>query len=101
MRLWGDYAPRPGTRVYEGPAVISRIPGQDEAFLKFIATGEYGIWRWTTLQSQQTQAAWSPGRARSGPWQSDDLSDAAGRQTGEYRIRLLVFQPNGDLAAIF
>jgi hypothetical protein len=29
------------------------------------------------------------------------LSDAAGRQTGEYRIRLLVFSATGELAAVF
>jgi len=101
--IWGDYQPRPGLRLYEGPPAYSRIQGQAEAFLKYIATGEYGIWRWQTLQSARVQAARllaSDGSGQ-GAWRTDDLSPAAGRQAGEYRIRLIVYAPNGDLAAIF
>jgi hypothetical protein len=106
--IWGDYQPRPGLRLYEGPPAFSRIQGQDEAFLKYIATGEYGIWRWQMLQSPAVQAArYSSSRlgnttpAVDDAWRADDLSASPGRQTGEYRIRLLVYAPNGDLAAIF
>jgi hypothetical protein len=95
-QVWGDYPPRPGIRAYDGPAVHSRIAGADQAFLKFVATGEYGIWRWTPLRSPRTEAA----RRHAGAWQPD-LSDAAGRQTGEYRIRLLVFSATGDLVDVF
>jgi hypothetical protein len=109
LTIWGDYPPRPGARLYEGPAVYSRIQGQDEAFLKYVATGEYGIWRWQTLHSVGAEAACQNCFVRShfdvphvGEWRSDDLSaSAGGRQTGEYRIRLLVYGPNGALAAIF
>jgi hypothetical protein len=96
-RLWGDYALRPGARVYDGPALYSRIPGADEAFLKYIATGEYGIWRSTPLRSRAVEAAWRRGAG----WDSADLSDLPGRQTGEYRIRLLVYGPGGDLLGVY
>jgi hypothetical protein len=109
LTIWGDYPPRPSARLYEGPAVYSRIQGQDEAFLKYIATGEYGIWRWQTLHSAGVEAACQRCSVRSfffvsqiGQRRADDLSSSAGgRQTGEYRIRLLVYAPHGDLAAIF
>lgn len=97
VRLWGDYAAAPGARTYDGPAVYSRIQGADEAFLKFTATGEYGIWRRTPLLSVRTE----PARRRGAAWPDDDLSDAPGRQLGEYRIRLLVLGPGGDLVALF
>jgi 4-amino-4-deoxy-L-arabinose transferase-like glycosyltransferase len=106
LQVWGDFEPRPGARVYDGPAVHSRIPGQDEAFLKYIATGEYGIWRWTPLQSERVEAAWrgaptAPARGAVA-WHHDDLSPTTrGRQTGQYRIRVLVYGPNGDLGAVF
>jgi hypothetical protein len=108
--VWGDYAPRPAMRLYEGPPAYSRIQGQDEAFLKFIATGEYGIWRWQYLQSAGADAACrcfqhaaltTPERRSAERWRGDDLSAAPGRQTGEYRIRVVVYAPNGDLAALF
>lgn len=97
--LWGDYPPRPGRRLYEGPAVYSRIDGQDQAFLKYIATGEYGLWRWLGLASERANAAWRPGPGV--PWQTRDLSAAPGIQQGEYRMRLLVLGPAGDLIAAF
>ena len=110
LTIWGDYPPRPGVRLYEGPPVYSRIQGQDEAFLKYIATGEYGIWRWQPLQSTSVAAARrqdhddsprSDSRAAGTEWRAGDLSPSTGRQAGEYRIRLLVYAANGDLAAIF
>lgn|GEM_PF-1512515 len=97
--LWGDYPPRPGQRLYEGPAVYSRIDGQDQAFLKYIATGEYGLWRWLGLASERAEAAWRPGVGSA--WQTRDLSAAPGIQQGEYRMRLLVLGPAGNLIAAF
>jgi hypothetical protein len=58
VRIWGDFAPRPGLRVYEGPAVYSRFPGADVAFHKFVTTGHYGLWRWTPLLSPGAEGAW-------------------------------------------
>ncbi|MBI3970107.1 MAG: glycosyltransferase family 39 protein [Chloroflexi bacterium] len=105
VRVWGDYAPRPGERIYEGPAVYSRFPGADEAFLKYVATGEYGIRRWTPLDSVRSDAARRRSDLRGGTaggvWQTHDLSDAPGRQTGEYRIRLLIFGPSGELVSLY
>jgi 4-amino-4-deoxy-L-arabinose transferase-like glycosyltransferase len=98
LRLWGDYPARPDTRAYDGPALHSRIQGQSEAFHKFIATNEYAIWRWTPLQSLDAEAAWRPDASRV---ERRDLSNAPGRQTGEYRIRILVYGPNHDLVAAF
>jgi hypothetical protein len=103
LRIWGDYAPRTGVRLYEGPPAYSRIQGQDEAFLKYIATGEYGIWRWQPLQSVATRATrhLAASRSDAAAWRGDDLSDAPGRQLGEYRMRIVVYAANGDLAALF
>jgi hypothetical protein len=99
LSIWGDHTPRPGVRLYEGPPAYSRIQGQDEAFLKYVATGEYGIWRWQYLRSVNVR---SEVRSGTGAWRSDDLSASApGRQAGEYRIRIVVYAANGDLAALF
>lgn len=103
VRLWGDYAPRPGVRAYEGPALYARIQGQNEAFHKFIATNEYAIWRWQPLHSLGSQPSWTSdiSRVNGGTWQGDDLSNKPGRQTGSYRAYILVYGPNHDLVAAF
>jgi hypothetical protein len=99
VRVWGDYrSPMPGgRRIYEGPAFHSRIHGADDSFHKFVATGHSRLWRRVALDSVGAEAA----LARDGAPQTDDLSDAWGRQTGEYRIRVLVFGPTGELLAAF
>ncbi len=107
-RIWGDYpSPAPdnrreqavqvGRRMYEGPAFHSRIHGADDSFHKFVATGHSRLWRRVVLDSREATAA----LVRSGTAQDGDLSDADGRQTGEFRIRVLVFGPTGDLLAAF
>lgn len=113
VRIWGDYpspgarlpgrvppgtpAAPPGQRVYEGPAVHSRILGADNAFHKLVATGHPMLWRRAPLASlQATGERWEDNR-----WRGDDLSDAPGRQLGEYRIRLLVLDASGGLVALF
>ncbi|MDQ3702963.1 MAG: hypothetical protein M3442_18880, partial [Chloroflexota bacterium] len=114
VRIWGDY-PNPGSRmpvrqppaessgapdgrrVYEGPAVHSRILGADNAFHKLVATGHPMLWRRAPLASvEATGARWEDDR-----WREDDLSEAPGRQHGEYRIRLLVLDASGGLLALF
>lgn len=97
IRVWGDYTPAPGRRLYEGPSVHSRITGTDDSFQKFVATGHPRLWRRLSLASPATTAA----RATAGRELSNDLSASPGRQTGEYRLRVLIFGPSGDLAAAF
>jgi hypothetical protein len=97
LRLWGDYPLADGARVYEGPAVHSRILGADNAFHKLMATGHPLLWRRAGLGSVRADGE----RTRGTGGQRDDLSDAPGRQSGEYRIRLLVLASNGDLLALF
>jgi len=97
IRVWGDYTPAPGRRLYEGPSVYSRITGADDSFQKFVATGHPRLWRRLPLASLATTAA----RVTVGREIPTDLSDSPGRQTGEYRLRVLVFGPSGELAAAF
>jgi hypothetical protein len=97
LRVWGDYPLTSGSRMYEGPAVHSRILGADNAFHKLMATGHPLLWRRAPLDSLGAGAA----RRSGAGWVEADLSDAPGRQSGEYRIRLLVLAPNGDLLALF
>jgi hypothetical protein len=99
VRIWGDYAPRLSQRVYDGPAVYSRFQGADVAFHKFTATGQYGIWRWTPLASARSEPSWRS--APDAPWQEADLSRNSGKQTGEYRIRLLILGPSGELLGLY
>jgi hypothetical protein len=100
LRVWGDFPLTSGSRLYEGPAVHSRILGADNAFHKLMATGHPLLWRRAPLDSPRAAAARRRGAGWAG-WVEDDLSDAPGRQSGEYRIRLLVLAPNGDLLALF
>ncbi|HEX2516831.1 MAG TPA: hypothetical protein VH257_19150, partial [Chloroflexota bacterium] len=95
LRVWGDYPLR--ERVYEGPAVHSRILGADNAFHKLVATGHPMLWRRAPLSGGRGEGA----RGAGGTWSGGDLSEAPGRQSGEYRIRLLVLAPNGDLLALY
>jgi hypothetical protein len=95
LRVWGDYPLR--ERVYEGPAVHSRILGADNAFHKLVATGHPMLWRRARLSGGPGEGA----RGAGGTWGGGDLSEAPGRQSGEYRIRLLVLAPNGDLLALY
>jgi hypothetical protein len=97
LRLWGDYAPEPGGRVLEAPAVHSRIQGQDDSFQKFVATGHGRIWRRHPLTSTATEARIE----RGGMSVTGDLSDAFGRQTGAFRLRVLIFSAGGELLTIF
>jgi hypothetical protein len=95
LRVWGDYPLR--ERVYEGPAVHSRILGADNAFHKLVATGHPMLWRRAPLSGGRGEGA----RGAGGTWSGGDLSEAPGLQSGEYRIRLLVLAPNGDLLALY
>jgi hypothetical protein len=97
LRVWGDYPLSNGARLYEGPAVHSRILGADNAFHKLMATGHPLLWRRTALAGPRADAA----RGSGAGWVADDLSAAPGRQSGEYRIRLLILAANGDLLALF
>ena len=97
IRMWGDYEPLPGARVLEAPAVHSRIQGQDDSFQKFVATGHGRIWRRYALTSTSTIARLE----RGGVSVSNDLSDSLGRQSGAFRIRVLVFSGSGELLAVF
>lgn len=97
IRVWGDYPMAPEARVYEGPAVHSPILGADNAFHKLVTTGHPMLWRQAVLASPRVEPAVRQGTA----WREGDLSEAAGRQVGEYRIRLLVLGPNGELVATF
>ncbi len=75
----------------------SRILGADNAFHKLVATGHPMLWRRAPLASRLVEAA----RGEGGAWRGGDLSDQPGRQSGEYRIRLLVLDGNGGLVALF
>ncbi|HET7772141.1 MAG TPA: hypothetical protein VFN74_25435, partial [Chloroflexota bacterium] len=97
IRLWGDFAPETGARTLEAPAVHSRIQGQDDSFQKFVATGHGRIWRRHALTSTGTSARLE----RGGTSVTDDLSDALGRQTGAFRMRVLIFSGRGELLTIF
>lgn len=97
LRIWGDYPTRPGVRLYDGPAVVSRIPGASESFHKFVATGHYAIWRKTPLASSSATAV----RLSDGRPDGTDLSEAPGRQIGEYRIRLLVYGSTSAVEAVY
>ena len=97
IRVWGDFATAPGARVLEAPAVHSRIQGQDDSFQKFVATGHGRLWRRYPLASVGTAARLE----RAGTHETDDLSAAPGRQTGAFRLRVLIFSSSGDLLAIF
>jgi hypothetical protein len=99
LRVWGDYPLR--ERVYEGPAVHSRILGADNAFHKLVATGHPMLWRRARLSGERAVAERGGARGAGGTWSGGDLSEAPGRQSGEYRIRLLVLAPNGDLLALY
>ena len=97
VRVWGDYPAEPGARVLEAPAIHSRIQGQDDSFQKFVATGHGRIWRRHALASTGTAARIE----RDGTSVTDDLSDALGRQTGAFRLRVLIFSGSGELLALF
>ena len=97
LRVWGDYPLSTGARLYEGPAVHSRVLGADNAFHKLMATGHPLLWRRSPLAGPRADAA----RGGGAGWVADDLSAAPGRQSGEYRIRLLILAANGDLLALF
>ena len=97
VRLWGDYVPSSAERALEAPAIHSRIQGQDDSFQKFVATGHGRLWRRVPLASASTSAS----RERSGVRIADDLSDSLGRQTGAFRMRVLIFSSSGELLAIF
>jgi hypothetical protein len=97
VRVWGDYPSGAGQRSYEGPAIHSRIHGADDSFHKFVATGHSRLWRRVTLESTAAEAA----LVRDGRSSTADLSGDWGRQSGEYRIRILIFGPTGDLLATF
>ena len=97
LRVWGDYPLSTGARLYEGPAVHSRVLGADNAFHKLMATGHPLLWRRSPLTGPRADAT----RGGGAGWVADDLSAAPGRQSGEYRIRLLILAANGDLLALF
>jgi hypothetical protein len=96
IRVWGDYPPAPGRRVLEAPSIHSRIQGQDDSFHKLVSTGHPRLWRRFPLTSAATIARIETAAGA----RSDDLSPAPGRQTGELRLRLVIFGPAGDLLAV-
>ncbi|HEU5318661.1 MAG TPA: glycosyltransferase family 39 protein, partial [Chloroflexota bacterium] len=98
IRVWGDYYPVLRGRGYlETPSIHSRIQGQDDSFHKLVSTGHPRLWRRFELRSLSARARIESG----GLMREDDLSPAVGRQTGELRLRILVFAANADLVAIF
>jgi len=96
LRLWGDYPPEPGQRVLEAPSIYSRIQGQDDSFHKFVATGHPRLWRRFPLASPESHARLEA----AGGAVSDDLSTSPGRQSGEFRLRVLLLGAAGDLLAV-
>ena len=96
LRLWGDYPSEPGRRVLEAPSIYSRIQGQDDSFHKFVATGHPRLWRRFPLASSEARARLEV----AGGALNDDLSASPGRQSGEFRMRVLVLGSAGDLLAL-
>jgi hypothetical protein len=97
LRLWGDFRPQQEQRAIEAPSIHSRIQGQDDSFHKLVSTGHPRLWRRFPLTSTGASARIETG----GEVRTDDLSPSIGRQTGELRLRILIFAANSDLVAIF
>jgi hypothetical protein len=82
VELFGDYQDDAGS--YIGPAVLSPWRAEHGSVYRYLVAGDYRMWRRTKLDAP------SQSRLGKGDVWADDLSPAPGRQTGRYRMFLVL-----------
>ncbi len=88
VTVFGDYPPDAGS-AYDGPSVFSPGYFADTSVYKYLGDGDFRMRRRFPL-SASARSSFFDGQA----WTAADLSLAAGRQYGRYRIFLLLAYPD-------
>jgi hypothetical protein len=88
VALFGDYTADPST--YSGPSLLSPLMNADTSLFKYLADGDFRMRRTITL-SGTSRSRFDDGNG----WSERDLALDPGRQSGRYRIFLVLRYDRG------